>query len=95
MRAQDTERKLNEDQAPRESSEAMGRGKEGKGLVDFLVHTVSVASKLLITGRQEPGNLEREKPTTTQGKVCEYFHKWACIRVQLQTCSIKVGWKAD
>ena len=51
----------------------MGRGKEGKGLVDFLVHTVSVASKLLITGRQEPGNLEREKPTTTQAKYVNIF----------------------
>lgn len=36
-----------------ESSEAMGRRKERKDLADFLVPTISVASKLLITGKQE------------------------------------------
>ena len=95
MQAQDTERKLNEDKGPRRKQRGHGKREEKERSSGLSSSYCRCCFKAPNHGQAGAGNLEREKPKTTQGKVCEYFHKWAFIKESsFKTCSIKVGWKA-
>lgn len=96
VQAQDTERKLNEDKGPRRKQRGHGKREEKERYSGLSSSYCRCCFKAPNHGQAGAGNLEREKPKTTQSKVCEYFRKWACIKESsFKTCSIKVGWKAD